>query len=233
MLLFCIPHAGGIAMSYLRWRKELMPEIRLMPIELQGHMTRRNEPLSIQFSEAVDDIYKTILNTVGKTGEKYAIFGHSLGCWLAYDVGLKLEKDGEYLPQHYFLSGRWPPYVKQETSFNFTDDSDKFRKYIISLGGTDESFLENDELGEYYFKTICADFKLINSYKVKEIQSSCLHSNVTVLWGSQDNSIVPSSILQWRKVAKKQISFCPVEGNHFFPLQNISQTVRVINSFLG
>ncbi|EHP40326.1 linear gramicidin dehydrogenase, type II thioesterase [Cupriavidus basilensis OR16] len=47
--LFCLPHAGASATTYLRWRRLLPADIALVPLEPPGRGARLDEPLLRDF----------------------------------------------------------------------------------------------------------------------------------------------------------------------------------------
>lgn len=50
--LICIPHAGGSAVVYMKWKKFLNNNVRLHPIELSGRGSRYLEPFYITIEDA-------------------------------------------------------------------------------------------------------------------------------------------------------------------------------------
>ena len=52
--LFCIPHAGGSAAVYSRWKKYLDSSIELIPVELSGRGIRMGEKLYDSLKEAIE-----------------------------------------------------------------------------------------------------------------------------------------------------------------------------------
>ena len=65
VLLFCIPYAGGLAGTYLKWKKYLDSSIELFPVELAGRGQRNEFPLYNTLDDAVVDIHYVVLNHNG------------------------------------------------------------------------------------------------------------------------------------------------------------------------
>ena len=78
-----------------------------MLIELAGKGLRLTENMYDSFGEAVEDLYNYI--TFNIRCSNYAIFGHSMGSTLAYELAKKITYNNIQLPSHLFLSGRNAP----------------------------------------------------------------------------------------------------------------------------
>ncbi|MGG0811203.1 thioesterase domain-containing protein [Paenibacillus alvei] len=110
--LFCIPHAGGSASIYLKWRKMLPSTIQLIPLELSGRGARWNEPLYHHLEEAVEDLYTQVTRHIGSD---YILFGHSMGSLLAFELYYKLIGQDWPEPVQFIASGGKRPHLPRET----------------------------------------------------------------------------------------------------------------------
>jgi surfactin synthase thioesterase subunit len=142
--LFCIPYAGGSAMNYMTWKKLLDNRIQIMPLELAGRGSRINEPLYNNTEEAINDIYNVIYKELD--GTPYAIFGHSMGTMLTYELLRKITAKMHQEPVHVFFSGRYPPYINAEDKFTHLLPDEEFLAEISELGGMDQEVLQCQEL---------------------------------------------------------------------------------------
>ncbi|WP_367997061.1 thioesterase II family protein [Paenibacillus sp. MZ03-122A] len=150
MRLFCIPYAGGSASIYLGWRVPLADIAEVIPIELAGRGRRLKDPYYNSFDETVQEVCKTILSQVGS--EPYALFGHSMGCMIVYEVIHRLLAKGSSTPVVTFLSGRSAPHRRKEreTPIHLLPD-DEFRDVIMDLGGTPVTVFEHKEMYDISF----------------------------------------------------------------------------------
>jgi len=93
--LFCVPQAGCGAWAFHGWSGRLPPGVELMPIELPGRNTRRGEPpdahatLEALAKAAVDALAEPHF---AEDAPEYALFGHSVGAWLAFEMTLEIER---------------------------------------------------------------------------------------------------------------------------------------------
>lgn len=231
MLLFCIPHAGGSTLSYIKWKKYLNKSITFVPLDLPGHITRQEKPLCQNFYSALEDLYQLLHETISGTQEAYSIFGHSLGAVFAYELYHKLEENGDRMPSGLFFSGRWPPYInkKEDQSYKSLEE---FKSGFIKTNNLGKLSVTNQEFGEYFYEVIYMDLKLLDTYKASPVPY-IITSDMTVLWGSKDKSMSYREVSDWSNAAEGSIHFKMIEGDHLFPVDNVSETVGMINLMLA
>ena len=132
--LFCLPFAGGSATIYNNWSSILSDNIVLCPIELAGRGKRITEKCYENLEEAVNDIYNRIVNDI--IDYDYAIFGHSMGALLTYELTQKIMSMGLPAPLHVFFSGRYPPGLPRRSKPFSKMNPVEFEEAILALGGT-------------------------------------------------------------------------------------------------
>ena len=104
--LFCLPHAGGTAQTFLRWRKYVPAWIDLCAIELPGRARRIDEPQPRDVDAVVAEFLD---NSRDLLDLPYAVFGHSLGGLLAYQITRTVEETGRPAPVRPYVSATRPP----------------------------------------------------------------------------------------------------------------------------
>lgn len=80
--LYCFPPAGGTASAYDGWRPALAPSVEVRPVTYPGRGARRREPLTASFGDLVRDS----LDLLHPLPDRYALFGHSMGALVAFEV---------------------------------------------------------------------------------------------------------------------------------------------------
>ena len=223
--LFCIPHAGGSAAVYGRWKKYLDSSIELIPVELSGRGRRMRERLYGSLKEAIDDVAEFIEDNIDE--KEYMIYGHSMGCAIAYEVCCILLEKGYKMPINLFLSGRECPFIKdnKEKVYNLNDED--FAKAVIELGGTPKEIFENNELKELFVPILRSDYKNIETFEPMN-KETVLPVNMTVLNGKEDN-ITEEEKEGWRKLTSKDFRRYDFEGDHFFLHETPEKVVKIIN----
>lgn len=221
--LFCIPHAGGTSSVYNKWRPHLLDFVELVPVELAGRGKRLKEPLSQSIHETADDVYSIV---AGKLNDiPYAIYGHSMGSLIAYELYQKINAFNCNEPIHMFLSGRGAPHTKRKILYYDLSEPD-FKKEITKIGGIPETVFENQLLYDYFIPVLKSDMKNDDTYKCeKRDKVGC---SISVINGTMDDTVQESDVLAWNEYSA-QCNFYQVAGNHFFTYENPAAVVRIIN----
>lgn len=228
MKLFIIPFAGGMSSTYLTW-KDNITKCSVQPIVLRGRETRVFEDLYSSFEEAVDDISKQILDILDEDDDQFAIFGHSMGALLAYEVYFKLIE--EYAcPEVLFFSGRRPPNLGNDTKAIYKYPKEELKEALISKGGMDAKFFDNEELVELFLPVIRADYKILYEYQYVE-QNNKIQCNVIILNGT-DDAVSDEEVEKWDELTDKPIKKYNIEGNHFFTMSNPEVVCEIIEKEL-
>jgi surfactin synthase thioesterase subunit len=213
--LFCIPYAGGSAAVYYSWKKHLPTSVEMVPIELAGRGNRLKEPFYESMKAAVGDVFSIIREEVGDNDE-YAVLGHSMGSWIAFEVAQKIFSSPEIKkPCHLFFSGNYPPHYSLGTGTVHLLPEKDFQQEVMKIGGTPKIIFENEDLRKLFSPIIRADYKLLERYNGSANSSFPCDCDVTVLCGKDDN-INERQALEWERYAGKRFSVCFFEGGHFF-----------------
>ncbi|MBS4536684.1 thioesterase [Clostridium sp. D2Q-14] len=228
MILFCLPYAGGSEAIYYKWKKYLDSSIELYPIELKGRGKRFDKGFYENLEEAVDDIFNNIKDKIDNTD--YAIYGHSMGSLLAYELYYKIKKMGYLKPKHIFFSGyKAPSIIRTKENIYDLPDYD-FIKKVMELGGTPEEVFNNKELLEVFLPVIRNDFKILENYNYKEREDK-IECDVSILYGNQE-AINLEDVLLWKNHVSSGFKIYNLEGNHFFINKNVKNISNIINSTL-
>jgi medium-chain acyl-[acyl-carrier-protein] hydrolase len=217
--LFCFPYAGGSANVYVRWKKYLHPEIELQPVELAGRGKRIHSPLYRDVNEATEDVYDRIKKDIAHSS--YALFGHSLGGTIAYELAQKIAHTNYRQPLHVFISGHGAPHIERpdEKKYHLMRD-DQFKKELLELGGTPPEFFESPELMAFFLPVLKNDFRIAETQVCKK-EIRPLDTDITIFLGKEDDMVAEESD-GWKHHTKGICSIHYFEGGHFF-LHNESQ----------
>ena len=135
--LVCFPHAGGSASYFFRFSQALSPDVRVCAIQYPGRQDRCREPFVETIDELADQIYPVLNSVINGPG---ALFGHSMGAVLAFEVARRFEKLSQIRPTTVFASGRRAPSRLGDAVIRLRDDADVVQQ-MRKLGGTDPRLL--------------------------------------------------------------------------------------------
>lgn len=228
MKVFCLPYAGGSESVYYKWKRYMHPLIQLEAIELKGRGKRFNEEFYQTLEEAVEDIFKSIKDKI--LYDDYAIYGHSMGSLLAYELYYKISSENMRNPKHIFFSGHKAPSIIRKEKKIYMLPDEEFIKEVINLGGTQEELVKNEELMKLVTPILRNDFKILENYIYKEKKDK-IQCDISILNGRQDD-ITIEQILRWKDHGAKDVKVYNFEGDHFFINNNIENITNIINAVL-
>lgn len=228
--LFFIPYAGGSASVSFKWRKLLVPQIKLVPLELAGRGIRSGEPLKDSIKEMSDDLLHKIGQEIAP-GDPYAIYGHSMGSMIAFELCYKLVAGGYGEPAHLFVSGGRAPHVPRNFPWSHDLPADQFRTHLQRYGQLSEAIFENRELYDYFMPVLRADFKAVETYKYTA-KSVPLHCPIIALTGLTDNTMTLQDAEAWVQHTDQEFRIFTFDGGHFFIHDEMERITHIINEHL-
>lgn len=229
IMLFCFPHAGGTANSYIVWRNILKNNIILYPVELSGRGKRIGEPLYASFNEILEDTYNIVLRNIN--GLQFALWGHSMGAVIAFELAKKLRETRVAGLKHLFVSGMRAPHVlKEEEMYYHKMPEAEFTEYIKKLGGIPEGVFEHPELLREILNLTRNDLRIIEEYR-NSCKDKPLNCDISVLIGRED-VVNYSGAHEWYKYSSKSCSINYFDGGHFFINNEMESIAPIINNAL-
>ncbi|GAA1865912.1 thioesterase II family protein [Actinomadura bangladeshensis] len=209
MRLFCLPHAGGSAVFYRPWAKEISPAVEVHAVQYPGRADRMADAF-------VTDAHRLARLVAGAMAplldRPAALFGHSMGAVLAYEVA-RLLQERDAAPVHVFVSGARPPDDRGGERVAGKDD-DALVDEMIELGGTDAEALRDPELRELVLPYVRNDFALIEDYAHRD--GTRLAVPVTAIIGDADRHVTAEQARGWARVTDGRFALKVLPGGHFY-----------------
>lgn len=230
MNLFCIPYAGGSAkIIFNAWQQALASSIKVIPLELAGHGIRIDEPFHASVEAAALDIVANIKTSVITT--PYAIYGHSMGSLIAYELLKALAAAGLPPPKAVFLSGRKPPHncpaPRNIHRYNDTLLLEEMKK----LGGTPKVFFEMKDLIKAFLPIFRNDYRILEQYQFAEpIQTTS--ANIVFFHSDKDAVVAGPEVNEWKKYTTGFFAIKKFEGDHFFINDKRKEICDIISEVL-
>lgn len=227
--LFCLPYSGASASMYCKWGDFLDDSIELIPIELAGRGKRFKENLYTNFDDALIDLSSKIEQEINN--EPFALFGHSIGCLLAYEIidilRLKYHKE----PVHAFFSSRYPPHINNTKKHIDNMNNNEFIEELF-IGKHFSKDLYNDkELQDIFIPILLADFRLIETYRFIS-RNYKLNINITTFLGTDDEYVTSEEMKLWGTYTSKKCSSYLFQGNHLYITEKWMDVIKIINKEL-
>ncbi|MEW9698049.1 thioesterase II family protein [Paenibacillus sp. SI8] len=210
--MFCIPYAGGSSEIYSRWKSYLPEHIEIHPIELSGRGAKIRFPLIDNMSDCVENLFSYMKDYLDKP---YAIFGHSMGSLIAFELCRYIQNSGYPSPVHIFFSGRKAPSNDKVSKPISSLPEQEFIEEVCKYSGKTRRALENPVLASLFIPVLRADFKLCETYRFKK-ENSNLYCPISILYGEEDDSTDSEALKPWQHFSDSGCEYVPFPGGHFF-----------------
>lgn len=209
MRLVCLPYAGGSTSVFRAWPELAPPDLEVCPVELPGRGARMGEAPYRRLAplvEALADALQPLLD------RPYALFGHSMGGLLGFELARVLRRRGWPQPGHLFVSASPAPFLRHAPVADGASDA-VVKARLKALNGTPREVLENDELMELVLPVLRADFAVLQTYEYRE--EAPFEMPMTVFGGIDDRTVAPSALEGWR-AQSSSVDLRLLPGDHFF-----------------
>ena len=226
--LFCFPFSGGSAASYANWHTLLPDFVEVYPAELPGRAQRFLEPGIRCFDEAVSALIPVMLPL---TTLPFALFGHSMGAFLAFELARVLETSYQRRPIKLFVSGSPSPTVLRKIARRSVLTDIELIRELKRLGGTPKEVLSNSELLSLILPVIRSDFELTETYHY--VPRAGLSCPVRAFAGWSDPEAAPDEVDRWRDITPASFDINLFMGEHFFLQRWAQQIASIISTDLG
>lgn len=226
--LFCIPHGGGGAQNFKEWAENLPDFIEVVALSYPGRGSRHVEPAIHSMAQLADEIFEAIKPFLDKP---YALFGHSVGALVAYEVSCKIETSKLKLPMRLIASAHEIPEDSHtDTPMYKLSDADLLDK-IGELGLIPDDALQNKELVSFILPPLRADFEVSETYQW--LQSPPLSLPITATLGDKDTLLSEQDMQGWQNYTSKDFVLRMYEGDHFYTVSKQAQLLADISDELA
>ncbi|MGW5413833.1 thioesterase II family protein [Actinomadura geliboluensis] len=222
MRLFCLPHAGGSAVFYRPWAKEISPAVEVHAVQYPGRADRMGDALVTDAHQLARLIAGAMAPLMDRPA---ALFGHSMGAVLAYEVARLLQERGS-APVHLFASGTRPPDDRGGDRRVSGLDDDGVVAEMVELGGTDAEALREPELRELVLPYVRNDFALIEDYAHRA--GTRLTVPITAIVGDADAHVSPEQARGWARATDGRFALKVLPGGHFYLADQQSEVIAEV-----
>jgi surfactin synthase thioesterase subunit len=224
--LFCLPYAGGGAAVFGGWSGALGDEVEVNAVALPGRERRTAEEPAIDPVRIAEAI-------AARADRRYALFGHSMGAALAFEVVRELRRAGSTLPARLFVGGCRPPDRSHGDSvfggLSKLDDGSLLDR-LVAGGGLPVEVLAEPELLELLIPVFRADFAWLDGYEFRP--EPPLPTPVTAFAATGDDSALPDVMDGWRRHTAADFALHVLAGGHFFLDDHLALLGEIIRADL-
>jgi surfactin synthase thioesterase subunit len=223
MRLFCFPYAGGGASIYGSWASALPPEVELVAVQLPGRESRLSEKPFSDLRALVDKLAEVLPPYLDRP---FALFGHSNGGLMAFELTRRLRADGRTLPQRLMVGGRPAPQVEIDEPNVHDLPEEEFRAALRRFGGTPQEVLEHEEIMSILGPVLRADFALGETYHYQP--GPPLDLPISAYAGRVDAVVPVWQVEAWKEQTTREFRFREFPGGHFFIHEDRAEVTREV-----
>jgi medium-chain acyl-[acyl-carrier-protein] hydrolase len=215
--ILCLPHAGGGLAEYYQWALEFPDAVEVWGACLPG----REERLSASPATDVRVYSKALANALSHAWDDYgngayALFGHSFGALLAFELARELRRKGAPVPSLIALSGYGSVHESRASKLSHELSKEDLFGQIRKLWGRE--FFGAPEMLELIEPTLRADLACCASYRY-EVETP-LPCNFSLFGGICDPLVERDHIQGWRHLSSGSCSLRMFSGGHFFHISH-------------
>ncbi|QKG19894.1 thioesterase II family protein [Actinomadura verrucosospora] len=225
--LLCLPYAGGGTSAFHGWGDVLPDDVRVVAARLPGRESRLTEP-------PLRDVRAVVAALAAEAGRlaagPYAVFGHSMGALIGYELVRALRAAGRPEPECLVVSGHSAPQCSGTVRRLHRLPDDELVAALRDYGGTPEALLSSPELMDLFLPTLRADFAVAETYA--HTPGPPLSCPMAVFGGERDAEVAPPALRAWAELTAGGCDLRVFPGGHFFVFENRDRVLAELAAIL-
>lgn len=213
--LFCLPYAGSGASIYRGWPEALAPTIEVWPVHLPGRERRLSEPALGSIHAIATQAASGLAPLLDRP---YALFGHSMGALISFELTRVLRRGGYALPRALLVSGYGGPHCEQRRPPIYDLPDQEFKAALLALNGTARDVMANAELMDLLLPLMRTDFQAVETYHVTE--EPPFDIPIRVYSGRDDAETPLEQLTEWGRQTAAGSRVTLFDGDHFYLRQH-------------
>jgi medium-chain acyl-[acyl-carrier-protein] hydrolase len=230
LTLLCFPYAGGGASLFRAWPALLPAAVQVVGVQPPGRESRLLEPAFDALDPLLDALVAAVEPAVGG---RFALFGHSLGALVAYELGRRMRRDLGVEPEWLFVAGFRAPHLAPRLPPLHELPAEQLVHELGMLGGTPAEVLGHPDLMRLVLPALRADLAVAETYRHEP--QAVLRCPLSAFGGRRDDGVTPAELAAWRRCTSGPFSLRLLDGDHFFVhgcrrplLASIAEDLRVL-----
>jgi len=209
--LFCLPWAGGGTLTYRSWKDPLASVAQVVAVRLPGRESRAAEPPAERMETLVAQLKEALRPHLD---HPFALFGHSMGAALGFELTRALRAEGLPLPIALHVSGARAPQYRLNHTPGPEPALRDFIEELRRLEGFPPSILSNPELMKLALPALLADARLYRCYSYSP--GAPLDILIWAYGGDADPNITAEHLDGWREQTTRGVVRREFPGGHFY-----------------
>ncbi|MFE4972093.1 thioesterase II family protein [Kitasatospora sp. NPDC056651] len=211
--LVMLPHAGGSASFYFPFSRALSGDVDVLVTQYPGRQERHGEPSITDIRELAAAVLAA-LTADGPGDAPLALFGHSMGALVAYELAGLLEERGVPLARLFVSGCRGAAVPDDDPRWLRAHDDDALLAELAAMGGTDAELLDHPDIRQLVLPPLRADLHAVRTYRHRPRRP--LRVPVTALTGDADPRVRPDTARAWSELTLGPCDLRTFPGDHFY-----------------
>lgn len=227
--LFVLHHAGGSHLPYRTWPAQLPHTWDVQLLDAPGHGHLLDLPLITDVGHLADYLLRRI---APEATCPYALFGHSMGAALTYEITRRIVDQGLPWPVWIGISAQPAPQPapqpaeRPRVALEELPDAE-LRTRLRQMGGTPDDVLDDPDLWSMFAPIIQADLSMaVNWHPATD--SGPLPVALSAFAGGEDQSASPLLMKGWEEHTEHFLGLRVFDGGHFYFVDDPRPLLRQI-----
>jgi surfactin synthase thioesterase subunit len=180
-------------------------------------------------SQLVDQVVDALR---GWLDRPFALFGHSMGSTLAFELARRLRAQGAPSPIHLFVSGRRAPHLPDHDSpLHNLSEAALLDELVARYGAASSALLRDPELRPLLLPVLRADLEAVETYTYA-VQPP-LDCPINAFGGMADPRANAAQLAAWREHTTAAFLMRCFPGDHFYLQPGRVQVLAQVSSALS
>ena len=224
--LFIFPHAGGSPSFYVPFAKTFVTDVKRVAVQYPGRKGNHDLASFTSIPELADGVYGKLAPVVGPD-DTIALFGHSMGGMVAFEVARRFEDAGKQVAALFVSAVAAPGRV----GYDYIPESDRGLLDAVSeMTGVNPEFLENEEFAARILPTL-RGFKAISSYDCPA--ETTVRCPIHAYFADNDEVATAEKVGPWASRTSAEFTMREFAGHHFYVNDNLPELVADIEARLA
>ena len=222
--LLCLPFAGAGAAAFRGWADALPAHVEAYAVQLPGREGRSSDTALTCW----ETMLESLLSAVDVLHpQPTAIFGHSLGAVVGFELARALQQRGGPRVVHLFVSARpWPGIESDPLEPLWSADDEALLSAMDRRFGSLDTSLSHPDIRDVVLPALRADLRLLDDYRYAP--GVPLRCPVTAFAGAADPSTPVEAVSAWRNATSAAFDLHTVPGGHFFIESHKAELVAAV-----
>ena len=209
--LFCFPYAGAGASIFKDWQLQPETGVQLWAMQPPGRENRMGEPPLRRWEPLLTSYLEAILPLLDRP---FALFGHSVGALVAFELARLLRLRGGPAPERLFLSAHRAPELPSKQGPVSHLEEPAFLERLLEMAGPSPSAIRDPELLSVLAPLLRADFELCENYRY--VPGAPLSVPFTCYAADDDSEVDPPDVAAWERHTTGGCRLLRFDGGHLF-----------------